>query len=290
MFSSVFSVSSVVKPFPRHNPFHQNISRQINKLTFLAPKSLHSPCYHWIRNKIMPDSQQQPLTKSKFEHFVLQIACVLMSEPETLQNNLDRLRDLYRPANIQEEYWLNQIAACQMRVERLDRLESGLFTKMIDDATDIGGLNAAQAFPPEMQEQTELDARQRLDYILANGFQTAVANQDTLTVYYKFRVQTERQLRRAQEQFDSIRKQHLVPPPPPSVPAQPESEAGPKREVQPQPSRISASNSTHRPEAAAPQPAPTPRRPASPRPGGSSPARPRPSVKGQPLVRPGPVM
>lgn len=113
---------------------------------------------------------QPPLAKSKFDLFVLKTASVLMSEPEKLQSSLDRLRDLYHPANIQEEYWLDQIAECQMRLHRLDRLESGLFTHFIDDAKDLGGLSAPESFPAGMREHTELDARQRLNYILAKGY------------------------------------------------------------------------------------------------------------------------
>ena len=139
----------------------------------------------------MQETEQKSQSKSKFEKFVQQAASVMMHEPEHLQEIITQLRGLYMPVNVQEEFWLSQIALCQLRTERLNRLECGIFSQFLEQATGFHGVSAQSGM---------------------------------LLIFYRAQSQAERHLRRAQEQFYRIRKCRLTPPaPPPPAPPPPTS-------------------------------------------------------------------
>ena len=173
----------------------------------------------------MPETDQPPPSKSKFEEFVLQSATAMFREPPHLQHQLDQLRDLYQPANVQEEFWLKQIAHCQLRVERIGRIESGLFSQAVDEAWDLGYKNL-NAYPEKMRDDSDLAIEQRLNFILAAGFIRMAEKKQLLPMFSRFQTQAERQLRHAQEQFDRLRKQHLTPPSSPERKTCPDTPAG----------------------------------------------------------------
>ena len=171
----------------------------------------------------MQETEQESQSKSKFEKFVQQAASVMMHEPEHLQEIITQLRGLYMPVNVQEEFWLSQIALCQLRTERLDHLECGIFSQFLEQAADEG-FNDLKLFPQEIHQNSDLDQRQRHSFALAVGFRRVSAQSGMLLIFYRAQSQAERHLRRAQEQFDRIRKCRLTPPaPPPPAPPPPTS-------------------------------------------------------------------
>jgi hypothetical protein len=157
-----------------------------------------------------------PQIKSDYEKFVQQISVLMLREPQDLQQKLAELRELYRPANTQEHFYLNHLAGCQLTMLRLKQLESGLFELFIDHAMSFTYPNIGYV-PEPLQSDSDFAAEQRRNLGVADGFKNYTEKGDVLPFFFRFLTLGERNLRRAQEQFDRIRKQRLTP----TLPQQP---------------------------------------------------------------------
>ena len=163
----------------------------------------------------------QETPHNEFEIFVQQISAVMMCEPERFQQHLNQLRDLYQPANVQEEFYLTQLAQSQLNVQRVGQLQAGLYSRFVQQAIEEG-FSESEPFPEPMREETPFNREQRLGFALADSFTKNALQGKVLALFSRFQTEAKRNLRRDQEQFDRIRKQQLTPPPKPQ-PKEPEA-------------------------------------------------------------------
>ena len=165
------------------------------------------------------DMQETP--HNEYEIFVQQISAAMMCEPERFQQKLNQLRELYQPANVQEEFYLTQLAESQLNVQRVGQLQAGLYSRFVQQAIDEE-CSEAEAFPEPLREETPFNREQRLGFALAQSFTKNAIKGKVLALFARFHSDAKRNLRRDQEQFDLIRKQQLTPPPKPQ-PKEPEA-------------------------------------------------------------------
>ena len=174
-----------------------------------------------------------PKIKSDYEKFVQQIGILMLREPHDLQQKLTELRELYRPANTQEHFYLNHLAGCQLTMLRLKQLESGLFELFIDDSMSVTYPTIEYA-PKPLQEDSDIAAEQCRNLAVADGFKNYAFKGDVLPFFFRFLTLGERNLRNAQEQFDRIRKQRLTPTAPEPLAASPaDGKSKPESKKQP---------------------------------------------------------
>ena len=161
----------------------------------------------------MQDPPNRPPPKhNEYEEFVQQIASFMLCEPVLFQQKLDKLRELYQPANVQEEYYLTQIAEGQLNVHRLGQLQAGLYNQFVQQALE-GELGGLEAYPEPMRDESPILREQRVGVVLADSFIKNALKGNALALFLRFHTQAKRTLRHDQDQFDQIRKQQLKPPP-----------------------------------------------------------------------------
>jgi hypothetical protein len=123
---------------------------------------------------------------------------------------LDHLRqdavDLYRPVNSQEIFAVERIALCQMALLRVARLESGMLTSCLDrslgpDGEDICFMSAQLAGDGDI----EITRAQNRNFALSAGFHMNTQEPHTWELFLRYQTQTERQYRRAIEDFERLR-------------------------------------------------------------------------------------
>ena len=185
----------------------------------------------------MPETPHNPQPgQTEYEKFVQQIAAHVLCEDEPFQKLLDQLRELYSPANVQEEFYLTQLAQSQLNVQRVGQLQAGLYTRFVLEALN-GELSDIEAYPESLREETPINREQRLSLALADSFTKNARNGKVLGYFSRFLTEAKRNLRRDQEQFDRIRKQqnalsNLAPLKPPSRP-EPEKPEDPPNNQKP---------------------------------------------------------
>jgi len=133
---------------------------------------------------------------------------------------------VYQPANSQELFAIERIALAQQAILRIARLESGLLTSCLNDALDTSG----QLFISMSQDlvgygDIEITKAQNRNYALADGFQRMTSNKrsNTWPLFLRYKVQTEREYRRALEDFDRLKALRHELPNEPILEAEPEA-------------------------------------------------------------------
>ena len=133
---------------------------------------------------------------------------------------------VYQPANSQELFAIERIALVQQGILRIARLESGLLTSCLNEALDTSG----QLFIAMSQDlvghgDIEITKAQNRNYALADGFQRMTSNKSshTWSLFLRYRVQTEREYRRAIEDFERLKALRHELPNEPILEAQPEA-------------------------------------------------------------------
>ena len=115
---------------------------------------------------------------------------------------------IYQPVNSQELFAIERIALAQQAMLRIARLESGLLTSCLNEALDTSG----QLFIGMSQDlvghgDIEITKAQNRNYALADGFQRMTSNKrsNTWPLFLRYKVLTEREYRRAKEEFESLK-------------------------------------------------------------------------------------
>jgi hypothetical protein len=123
---------------------------------------------------------------------------------EGLEDLADLKADLlsvYHPVNAQELFAIDRIALAQHALLRVSRLEVGLFSCGINQAVDEDDMFLTQ---PKM----ELTMTQGLNYALADGFTRMVhESANVWKLFLRYQAQTERNYRRAIEDFERLKSQ-----------------------------------------------------------------------------------
>jgi hypothetical protein len=132
---------------------------------------------------------------------------------------------IYQPANSQELFAIERIALAQQAMLRIARLESGLLTSCLNEALDTSG----QLFIGMSQDlvghgDIEITKAQNRNYALADGFQRMTSNKrsNTWPLFLRYKVLTEREYRRALEDFERLKALRHELPNEPISEAQPE--------------------------------------------------------------------
>jgi hypothetical protein len=130
---------------------------------------------------------------------------------------------VYQPVNSQELFALEQMALAQQTMFRAARLESGIFTTCLDMALNHDGTPFTPMSPELVGDgDIEITRAQNRNYALADGFHRLARNDNTFPLFLRYKVQAERQYRRAVEEFDRLKKLRPEFPNEPILEVQPE--------------------------------------------------------------------
>jgi hypothetical protein len=157
-------------------------------------------------------------------------AVVRLEELEEVAHLRADLVGVYQPANSQELFAVERIALAQQAMLRIARLESGLLTSCLNEALDTSG----QLFISMSQDlvghgDIEITKAQNRNYALADGFQRMTSNKrsNTWPLFLRYKVQTEREYRRALEDFERLKALRHELPNEPILEAEPEANETP---------------------------------------------------------------
>jgi hypothetical protein len=180
---------------------------------------------------------------------------------------------VYQPVNSQELFAIERIALAQHALLRAARLESGLFTTCLNEALDRTG-NPIVPMTEDLVGDLEITRAQNRNFALAEGFRRLAREGNAWTLFLRYQAQTERQYRRAVEEFERLKALRHELPIEPILEGQPEESTTPSSPSETNPIEPETAGRGAAPEA--------PRMPA----GGSSPSG---SYPGNGLLRPAPL-
>ena len=129
---------------------------------------------------------------------------VRLEDLEAVARLKDDLIAVYRPVNSQELFALERVALAQHALLRCARLESGLFTTCLNEALDRTG-NAIVPMTEDLVGDLEITRAQNRNYALAEGFRRIAREGSAWTLFLRYQAQTERQYRRAIEEFERLK-------------------------------------------------------------------------------------
>ena len=111
---------------------------------------------------------------------------------------------VYQPVNAQELFAVERIALAQQSLLRVARLEAGLFTSALDTAVDnIGNGVVLQNY--DVIAGIEITRAQNQNYAIAEGFHRMTQRSNSWALFLRYQAQTERNYRRAIEEFDRLK-------------------------------------------------------------------------------------
>ncbi len=134
-----------------------------------------------------------------------------MERSDDFADRHDELKQHLQPQGPQQAFWVFQIALSQWRLERLARLEAGIF--------DLAFFKAYQTYgtrKPDVEAYVNLEeegpvtpyaVEQHRNLASAAGMEKIINDGDTLTLYLRYQNLTERQLRRAEEKLAELQKE-----------------------------------------------------------------------------------
>ena len=131
-------------------------------------------------------------------------AVVRLEDLEAVARLRDDLVSVYNPVNSQELFALERVALAQHALLRAARLESGLFTTCLNEALDRTG-NPIVPMTEDLVGDLEITRAQNRNYALAEGFRRIAREGNTWTLFLRYQAQTERQYRRAVEEFERLK-------------------------------------------------------------------------------------
>ena len=164
------------------------------------------------------NSRQHGFTASHF-------AVVRLEDLQEVARLRADLIAVYRPVNSQELFAIERIALAQQAMLRIARLESGLLTSCLNEALDTSGrlfIGMSQDLVGD-GDLTITQAQNRA-YALAEGFHRMTTSKisNTWPLFMRYKVLTEREYRRALEDFDRLKALRHELPNEPISEAQPE--------------------------------------------------------------------
>ena len=158
--------------------------------------------------------------------------------------DIDNLRqdalDFYRPVNSQEIFAVERIALCQMALLRIARLESGILTTCLDRALYPDD-EPIRLMTPELagDGDIEITRAQNRNFALSVGFHKNTERPHTWELFLRYQTQTERQYRRAIEDFERLRAMRPEPEEPEEFEEMPNEPNSPQPESpQPDPAAV----------------------------------------------------
>jgi hypothetical protein len=141
-----------------------------------------------------------------------------LEDVQEVANLKDDAVDFYQPVNSQELFAVERIALTQQALLRAARLEAGLFTACLNEVPDLPD-KPIMTLDPEMIA-ADLGQEQRLNLLLAEGFERSAARSNALSLCARYSAHVERQHRRAVAEFDRLKALR------PEIPNKPSTAAG----------------------------------------------------------------
>ena len=132
---------------------------------------------------------------------------------------------VYRPVNSQELFAIERIALAQQAILRITHLEGGLLTTCLNEALDTSGrLFIAMSQQLVGDGDVTITQAQNRAYALAEGFHRMTTSKisNTWPLFMRYKVLTEREYRRALEDFDRLKALRHELPNEPIIDDQPE--------------------------------------------------------------------
>jgi hypothetical protein len=130
---------------------------------------------------------------------------VRLEDHQAIEDLRQDALDFYRPVNSQELFAVERIALCQMAILRIARLESGLLSNSLDRALDPYD-EPRRMMSPELagNGDIEITKAQNRNFLLGDGFHRVTEKPHTWELFLRYQNQTERQYRRAVEDFERL--------------------------------------------------------------------------------------
>jgi hypothetical protein len=165
------------------------------------------------------NSRQHGFTASHF-------AVVRLEDLQEVANLRADLIAAYRPVNSQELFAIERIALAQQAMLRVAHLEGGLLTGCLNEALDTSGrLFIGMSQDLVGDGDITITQAQNRAFALADGFQRMTSNRrsNTWPLFLRYKVLTEREYRRALEDFDRLKALRHELPNEPILEAEPEA-------------------------------------------------------------------
>ena len=113
----------------------------------------------------------------------------------------------YRPVNSQELFALERMAIAQQLILRAARLDAGLFTSAMNDVLDRSN---DPIIPMDVDMvgdgDIEITRAQNRNYCIAEGFRRIAKESNLMNLVLRYRIQSERDYRRALEEFQRLER------------------------------------------------------------------------------------
>ena len=112
----------------------------------------------------------------------------------------------YRPVNSQEMFALERMAIAQQFILRAARLDAGLFTSAMNEVLNIDNNPIVTMEPDMIGGDIEITRQQNRNFCMAEGFRRIAKESDLMNLALRYRIQAERDYRRALEEFQRLER------------------------------------------------------------------------------------
>ena len=164
----------------------------------------HSPLAEEpLVNSAPPEPPQD--RKRAFTFCASSFGVVRLEDVHEIANLKADLVACYRPVNSQEMFALERMAIAQQLILRAARLDAGLFTSAMNEVLNLDH-NPIVTMDPDMIGDIEVTRQQNRNFCIAEGFRRIAKESDLMNLALRYRIQAERDYRRALEEFQRLER------------------------------------------------------------------------------------
>src|SRR5579885_2046630 len=165
----------------------------------------------------IPPLSEEPLTNSAppelnnnrkraFTFCGSSFGVVRLEDVNEIANLKADLVGFYKPINSQEMFALERMAIAQQLMLRAARLDAGLFTSAMNDVINIDNNPVVTMDPDMIGADIDITRHQNRNFCLAEGFRRIARESDLMNLALRYRIQAERDYRRALEEFERLER------------------------------------------------------------------------------------
>ena len=153
-----------------------------------------------------PQGKARAAQNSRNHHFFPdRFAVVRLEEAGALAKLRADLIATYQPVNSQELFAIERMALAQQSILRAATIESGLLTCCLNEAIDPDG-HPVFLLQPDLTQDIAVTAAQNRAHLLAEGFLRQSRASNAIQQMFRYLTTSERQYRRALEEFERLKK------------------------------------------------------------------------------------
>ena len=156
-----------------------------------------------VINSAAPEPPQD--RKRAFTFCASSFGVVRLEDVHEIANLKADLVACYRPVNSQEMFALERMAIAQQLILRAARLDAGLFTSAMNEVLNLDH-NPIVTMDPDMIGDIEVTRQQNRNFCIAEGFRRIAKESDLMNLALRYRIQAERDYRRALEEFQRLER------------------------------------------------------------------------------------